>query len=40
MEHNVAGGFDEEHFALLIKNKNLILKRTFLKAFRKSSLMR
>ncbi|CAH3578818.1 hypothetical protein L349_08232 [Enterobacter sp. MGH 3] len=40
VEHNVAGGFDEEHFALLIKNKNLILKRTFLKAFRKSSLMR
>ncbi len=24
MEHNVAGGFDEEHFALLSKNKNLI----------------
>ncbi len=47
VEHNVAGGFDEEHFALLSKNKNLIgslrsksLKRTFLKAFRKSSRMR
>lgn len=24
VEHNVAGGFDEEHFALLSKNKNLI----------------
>lgn len=24
MEHNVAGGFDEEHFALLSKNKNRI----------------
>jgi len=24
VEHNVAGGFDEEHFALLNKNKNLI----------------
>ncbi len=24
VEHNVAGGFDEEHFSLLSKNKNLI----------------
>lgn len=34
VDHNVAGGFDEEHFALLSKNRNLIgsLARQILEA--------
>lgn len=44
--HNVAGGFDEQHFTLLKKSKNLIntwhsksSRRTSPKAFRKKSRM-